>query len=148
MQILNFRSAQAKFAVMSQSNLPIASPYERLGGEAALRRLVNRFYTLMDTLPEAQEIRGLHPQRLADSEEKLFKFLSGWLGGPPLYVEEYGHPMLRRRHLPFAIGRRERDQWMLCMDRALAEQGLEHALVISLREALMRTADHMRNQSD
>ncbi|OBS09242.1 group II truncated hemoglobin [Acidihalobacter prosperus] len=133
---------------MSQPTLPVVSPYERLGGEAGLRSLVHRFYTLMDTLPEAKGIRALHPASLAGSEDKLFKFLSGWLGGPPLYTQEYGHPMLRRRHLPFAIGDRERDAWMLCMDRALAERDLEDAFVAALREALYRTADHMRNQPE
>ncbi|AOV15992.1 globin [Acidihalobacter aeolianus] len=133
---------------MSQSTLPVISPYDRLGGEAGLRRLVHRFYTLMDTLDEAKGIRDMHPPSLAGSEEKLFMFLSGWLGGPQLYVEAYGPPMLRRRHLHFPIGSSERDQWMLCMDRALDEQGLDETVKTQLREALMRTADHMRNQPE
>jgi hemoglobin len=99
----------------------------------------------MDTLAETQKIRTLHPTTLEGSEEKLFKFLSGWLGGPPLYMQEYGHPMLRARHLHFPIGCRERDEWMLCMEKALAEQVLDDDLVTTLLEALKRTADHMRN---
>ena len=95
------------------------TPYERLGGEQGVRRLVDRFYDLMDTLPEAKIIRDLHPKELTGSRDKLFKFLSGWLGGPPLYMQEYGHPRLRARHLPFAIGSAERDAWLLCMERAL-----------------------------
>ncbi|NIS29878.1 MAG: group II truncated hemoglobin, partial [Actinobacteria bacterium] len=91
------------------------------GGEAGVRRLVDRFYDLMDTLPEAAEVRALHPRSLHVSREKLFQFLSGWLGGPPLYVERYGHPRLRRRHFPFTIGEREAEQWMLCMRRAIDE---------------------------
>lgn len=133
---------------MSRSTATGKSPYERLGGEAALRRLVHRFYTMMDTLPEAQNIRRLHPPTLENSEEKLFKFLSGWLGGPPLYTQEYGHPMLRARHLRFPIGQRERDEWMLCMQKTLAEQDVEDDLANSLYSALMRTADHMRNQGE
>ena len=82
--------------------------YARLGGEPAVRALVERFYELMDTLPEAQELRRLHPdmERAADS---LFKFLSGWFGGPPLYQRERGHPRLRMCHLTFAIGPAARD---------------------------------------
>jgi hemoglobin len=79
------------------------TPYEQLGGEPVIRQLVARFYELMDTMPEAYGIRQLHPKSLSGSEDKLFMFLSGWLGGPQLYVEKYGHPRLRRRHFPFAI---------------------------------------------
>ena len=125
-----------------------ATPYELMGGEAAVRRLVKRFYELMDELPEAWETRQLHPKDLSGSEEKLFKFLSGWLGGPPLYVQEYGHPMLRRRHLPYAIGKRERDQWLMCMHQALAEQGLDAELHHALQSAIDALADHMRNRPD
>ena len=90
-----------------------------------MRALVDRFYDLMDTLPEAASIRALHPANLKGSRDKLFKFLSGWFGGPPLYMEEYGHPKLRARHLPFPVGEGERDAWMLCMGRALDETALE-----------------------
>lgn len=125
-----------------------ANPYDLLGGEVGVRALVDRFYDLMDDLPEAQEIRQLHPADLDGSREKLFFFLSGWLGGPALYVERYGHPMLRARHLSFTIGERERDQWMLCMGRALAEKELEHETREQLMQAFMRTADHMRNREE
>src|SRR5687768_1508105 len=101
------------------------SLYDLLGGESGVRTLVDRFYDLMDTLPEAAAVRALHPADLTDSRAKLFKFLSGWLGGPPLYVQEYGHPMLRARHLPFPIGEPERNAWMLCMTQALTERGLD-----------------------
>lgn len=122
-------------------------PYLRLGGEAPLRRLVVRFYELMDTLPEAQGIRAMHPQDLGGSAEKLFKFLSGWLGGPPLFVQEYGHPRLRARHLPFTIAEGERDAWMLCMQKAIDEVVTEDVdLKLHLLDALQGLADHMRNQ--
>ncbi|HEY1181132.1 MAG TPA: group II truncated hemoglobin, partial [Rhodocyclaceae bacterium] len=91
------------------------TPYEAIGGEAGVRRLVQRFYALMDELPEAYAIRKLHPEDLSGSEEKLFMYLSGYLGGPQLFVEKFGHPMLRARHLPFAIGKNEAEQWMMCM---------------------------------
>jgi hemoglobin len=122
------------------------SPYVRLGGEEAVRRLVDRFYDLMDTLPEAADIRALHPEDLSGSRDKLFMFLSGWLGGPPLYQMEYGHPRLRARHLPFPIGDEERDEWLLCMERALAETEMEALLRMHLLQSLRNTADHMRNQ--
>ena len=96
------------------------TPYEQLGGEAKLRELVERFYDLMDLEPEYAEIRKLHPTALAHSREKLFMFLSGWLGGPGLYVERHKHPMLRARHLPFAIGRAEgRSRGPACGDATL-----------------------------
>ena len=120
--------------------------YEVLGGEPVLNELVNRFYSYMDTLPEAAVIRAMHPDNLETSKSKLFKFLSGWLGGPNLYWEEFGHPRLRMRHFPFAIGGSERDQWMLCMDKAI-EDCIEHPVLRErLSNALRQTADHMINQ--
>jgi hemoglobin len=124
------------------------SPYDAIGGEKAVRELVDRFYDHMDTLPEASHIRSMHAKSLRASREKLFLFLSGWLGGPALYVEKYGHPMLRRRHLPFAIGRRERDEWMGCMRKALADVVADETLRARLEQSFMATADHMRNQPE
>lgn len=121
------------------------SLYERLGGEAALRVLVDRFYDLMDTLPEARRIRELHPQDLTSSREKLFEFLSGWSGGPQLFVEKYGHPRLRARHLPFPIGTQERDQWLLCMEQALSEQPFASEFGAKLTASFRHLADFMRN---
>lgn len=120
--------------------------YQRIGGDAQVRALVDRFYQLMDELPEAWEIRKLHPADLASSRQKLYEFLSGWMGGPPLYTEKYGHPMLRRRHLPFPIGQRERDQWLMCMRQALDEVVADARLREELYNAFVRVADHMRNQ--
>ncbi len=123
-----------------------SSHYARLGGEQAVRRLVDRFYDLMETLPEARGIRALHPADLAGSRDKLFKFLSGWLGGPSLYIEEHGHPRLRARHLPFPIGEAERDAWLSCMRQALAELDIDAMLREQLLQSLNNTADHMRNR--
>ncbi len=126
---------------------PEITPYQRLGGEAAIRKLVLRFYELMDTLPEAQAIRVMHPADLSGSADKLFKFLSGWLGGPQLYIEEYGHPRLRMRHLPFAVDASARDAWMMCMTQAIDEMQLDDELLKGhLLQSLQQTADHMRNQ--
>jgi len=124
------------------------TPYEILGGEAPLRTLVRRFYELMDTLPEAYAIRKLHPQDLAGSEEKLFMFLSGWMGGPPLYVDKFGEPRLRARHLPFPVGAAERDQWLLCMGRAMDECVADAELRAFLDEKFAGLADFMRNKAD
>ncbi|WP_020558285.1 group II truncated hemoglobin [Thiofilum flexile] len=121
--------------------------YAQLGGEQGVYQLATRFYEIMDTIPEAWELRQLHPQDLTTSRDKLFKFLSGWLGGPSLYIQEYGHPMLRARHLPFPINLAMRDQWLLCMDQALNEQVSDTALKQALQFAFRQTADHMRNQA-
>jgi hemoglobin len=123
-------------------------PFNRIGGEPAVRALVDRFYDLMDSLPEAREIRALHPAELATSREKLHLFLVGWMGGPQLYVERFGHPRLRARHLPFPIASRQRDQWLLCMGRALDECVADAELRAHLLGALERLADHMRNRPD
>lgn len=124
------------------------TPYEQLGGEAALSALVARFYRYMDTLPEARAIRAMHPEDLAVSEEKLFMFLSGWLGGPSLYIQRYGHPFLRKRHLPFAITTPEADAWMLCMRRALVDSVADAPLRQALEQAFSDMAAHMRNRPD
>lgn len=129
---------------MSQS----ASFYEVIGGEVVLRQLVHRFYQIMDNEPKATGIRIMHQPDLAQAEEKLFLFLSGWMGGPPLYVEKYGHPMLRARHLPFAIGESERDQWIYCMVRAMHDVGIEEKVMLQLGNALWGVADFMRNQPE
>jgi len=121
--------------------------YQRIGGAEKVRSLVRRFYELMDELPESYGIRKMHAEDLQSANDKLFMFLSGWLGGPQLFVEAYGHPMLRRRHLPFAIGDAERDQWMLCMNRALDEVVEDEALRVEISMALSKVADHMRNRA-
>jgi hemoglobin len=122
--------------------------YQRIGGEAVIHALVKRFYQIMDELPETYGIRKMHAADLGNAERKLFDFLSGWMGGPQLYVEKYGHPMLRRRHLPFAIGDAERDQWMLCMHQALEETVADASLRQELLNAFQKVADHMRNQTN
>ena len=124
------------------------TPYEQLGGDAGVRKIVDRFYDLMDASPEAATIRKLHATSLKASREKLYMFLTGWTGGPPVYVEKHGHPRLRMRHFPFAIGTRERDEWLWCMDRALAEHEMPDALRAHLRERLHALADHMRNREE
>ncbi len=120
--------------------------YEQLGGEAKVRQLVDTFYDIMDADPRAKKIRDLHPKDLRVSREKLFMFLSGWLGGEPLYIKKYGHPRLRARHLPFSIGEEERDEWLLCMKEAMKKINLSEELCQTLEQAFFRTADFMRNK--
>lgn len=120
--------------------------YELLGGVEKVRELVERFYDIMDSDPKAAGIRAMHAQDLTEAREKLFMFLTGWTGGPQLYIERYGHPFLRARHLPFAIGESERDQWMYCMLRAMQELGIEEQVMIQLGNALWGVADFMRNR--
>lgn len=122
------------------------TPYERLGGDRALRALVVRFYAYMNDLPEARPIRKMHAADLSSAQDKLYKFLSGWLGGPDLFQQEYGHPRLRMRHFPFSIGASERDQWMLCMSKALADTPMDEELRAALHQALAQTATHMINR--
>ena len=123
-----------------------ATIYERIGGEAVIRQLVDRFYDLMDSEPAAATIRALHPPALTESRDKLFWFLTGWMGGPPLYIQRFGHPRLRARHLPFPIGERERDEWLWCMFKALDEIVPDASLREQLAHSLAQTADFMRNQ--
>jgi hemoglobin len=122
--------------------------YEALGGEVVLGRLVDRFYAWMDAAPQFAGLRALHPEHLRDSREKLFSFLSGWLGGPDLFAEKYGHPRLRERHLPFVIGVTERDQWVACMMLAMEDIGVEEGLRAKLLVNFFNTADFMRNTPD
>ena len=122
------------------------TPYEALGGDAQVRALVDRFYDLMDFEPGYARLRAVHGSTLESAREKLYLFLSGWLGGPSLYTDRYGHPMLRARHLPFAIGETERDQWMRCMVQAMEETEVPQELRAALEAAFFKTADWMRNR--
>lgn len=124
------------------------TPYQALDGAEKLRALVDRFYQLMDEQPEYYAIRKLHPQALSGSAEKLYLFLSGWLGGPPLYQQKFGRPFLRARHLPFSIGAAERDLWLACMRQAMRDVQVEEGLSAALMNAFYKTADHMRNRQE
>lgn len=126
--------------------MTITNLYERLGNATGVRQLVDTFYDYMDTLPEAKLIRSLHPADLSDSRDKLYFFLSGWSGGPELYRDKYGHPRLRMRHLPFPIGEEERDQWLHCMGRALADCVEDTEVRSFMSEKFSQIADFMRNK--
>jgi hemoglobin len=120
--------------------------FDVIGGEPALRALVDAFYDRMDREPAYAGIRALHPPSLDGSRDKFFWFLCGWSGGPQHFVERFGHPRLRARHLPFAIGISERDQWLSCMRDAMIDRGMEPAMQQRLLTSFFQTADWMRNQ--
>ena len=123
------------------------TPFEWIGGESKVRALVDRFYDLMDLEPAYAALRASHGSTLSDARDKLFWFLCGWLGGPQHYQERFGHPRLRMRHMPFSIGIQERDQWLACMDQAMAEIGVDPLLHERLNQSFFQTADWMRNRA-
>jgi len=125
---------------------PSITPFEALGGEEGVRALVNRFYDLVESSPEAINLRRIHGPSLESAREKLTLYLTGWTGGPPVYVQRFGHPMLRARHLPFSIGDRERDEWLGCMERALEQHDMPDEVRQFLMTKLRPLADHMRNR--
>jgi len=122
--------------------------FVRIGGTATIEKLVERFYHHMDTLPEAATIRSMHGDDLTEIRRVLVRYLAQWTGGPADYSAERGHPRLRRRHLPFSIGSAERDAWMSCMKRALAETVEDAALREELESAFFKVADFMRNRPE
>jgi hemoglobin len=121
------------------------TPFEWMGGETRVKALVERFYDLMELESAYKELRAVHGSELDSAREKLFWFLCGWLGGPQHYIERFGHPRLRARHMPFVIGTQGRDQWLACMDQAMGETGVPDELRAKLRTAFFQTADWMRN---
>ena len=131
---------------MTQQDKPQhATAFEWMGGEEKVKQLVERFYDLMDIEPQYADLRRSHGSELGRARQNLFWFLCGWLGGPSHYEDRFGHPRLRARHMPFAIGTKERDQWLACMDQAMGEVGVDDALRERLRESFHKTADWMRN---
>ena len=127
--------------------MPDATPFEQIGGEPAVRALVERFYDLMELEPAYAELRATHGSDLSDARDKLFWFLCGWLGGPQHYIERFGHPRLKMRHMPFSIGIVERDQWLDCMARAMEESSVPADLRERLKGSFFQTADWMRNRN-
>lgn len=135
----------AIIARIMDEELQQPTAFELIGGAEKLRELVDRFYDLMELEPEFAGIRAMHPTPLDSSRDKLYWFLSGWMGGPSMYIERFGHPRLRARHLPFAIASSERDQWLRCMALAMQDVGIEESLQLRLMESFYQTADWMRN---
>ena len=128
-----------------QEKMPFATPYEWIGGEDKVKAMVERFYDLMDLEPAYAALRSAHGSELTKARQHLFWFLCGWLGGPQHFTDRFGHPQLRRRHMPFSIGIVERDQWLACMGQAMEETGVPQALRERLKQSFFQTADWMRN---
>ena len=121
------------------------TPFEWIGGEDKVKALVDRFYDLMDLEAQYAVLRAAHGSELGRARQNLFWFLCGWLGGPQHYTDRFGHPRLRMRHMPFSIGIQERDQWLACMDQAMAETEVPADLRTRLNASFFQTADWMRN---
>jgi hemoglobin len=125
---------------------PGPTPFEQIGGQPAVDRIIDVFYDRMDSLPEARIIRVMHPEDLGATRAVLKRYLAEWLGGPQAYSQERGHPRLRARHLPFSIGDEERDAWMLCMRGAVEEVITDAAIREWILEKLLGVATWMRNR--
>lgn len=116
--------------------------YEKIGGLEVIDKLVNDFYEIMSTDPVAEDCFATHSGRdIRDSAEKLKYFLSGWTGGPQLYLEKHGHPRLRMRHFPFKIGPKEADQWLYCMRKALAKSTIDPGMQEQLMAAFSQVTE-------
>ena len=121
-----------------------ATFYEAVGGEPTFRRLVARFYEGVATDPV---LRPLYPEpELAAAEERLRLFLIQYWGGPTTYSDNRGHPRLRMRHAPFAIGPAERDAWLRHMTGAVSSLELEPQLEAQLMTYLRGAAEAMMNR--
>ena len=129
-----------------QEKTHFETPFAWIGGETAVQALTERFYDLMDLEPAYAVLRAVHGSDLANARQRLFWFLCGWMGGPQYYTERFGHPRLRARHMPFAVGITERDQWLACMDQAMGETGVDADLRKRLNQSFFQTADWMRNK--
>ncbi len=127
--------------------IPEPTPFERIGGAEAVDRLVERFYAEMDSRGEARGVRALHAANLEPTKLILKRYLGEWLGGPPLYSRDRGHPRLRMRHMRFPIGEAERDAWLGCMGAALDATVADNETRDGLYRALASLADHMRNRA-
>ena len=126
----------------------MAEMYERVGGHEFFVRLVNGFY---DRVEEDPVLRPLYPpgeQGMRAAREHLAMFLSQYWGGPPVYNETRGAPMLRARHLPFRIGEAERDAWFGHMKDAVEESGVSDEIAAELLDYFDRAATHLINDRD
>lgn len=113
-----------------------------------INKLVDDFYLIMGTDSAAKECFKTHEGRdIKESAEKLKLFLSGWLGGPQLYLEKHGHPRLRMRHAPFVITQREAEQWLYCMNLALQRSCINPEVQIKMMDALEGVALMLRNST-
>ncbi|MGI9641514.1 MAG: group II truncated hemoglobin [Acidimicrobiia bacterium] len=120
------------------------TPFDALGGESVIRSIVDDFYDLVDA--DAPTLRAMLPKDDTVSRDKLYAYLVEWTGGPALYSPDRGHPRMRARHLPFAIGSDEVDAWLRCMNQALDQNAIEGDVRVFLDDRIGSLAHHMRNE--
>jgi hemoglobin len=130
---------------MDEPALSETTPYDLIGGAEGVRRLAERFYAIMAQTPEAHAIRTMHEADLNPIIDKLTGFLSGWMGGPRDYFERQDAPCIMSVHKRYPIGAAERDQWLMCMRKALEETGASAEARAILDPAFARIADAMRS---
>lgn len=131
---------------MSETAGDILTPFDALGGEAGVRRLVDAFYDIMDSDPAATELRRMHQEDLSLIRARLSDWLCAWMGGPPLYAERHpGRPCIMSAHAPFAIGAAAADQWMSCMSQALDQIQAPAPWRGLLEQAFGRMCQGLRN---
>jgi hemoglobin len=123
------------------------TPYEILGDDG-IKQLARAFYDVMDELPQAADIRAMHAENMDHITRMLSAYLTGWMGGPPVYLALKGTVCLTDPHEPFRIGPKERDQWLLCMDAALEKVGASEDLKTMLKDPLYHIAETVRNCED
>lgn len=125
---------------------PQPTLYQRIGEEAALRQIVDRFYDLMQSDPAVAPLRAMHAPDLGPMRERLTEFMTGWLGGPPVYFQRKDSRCMAMVHAPFPIDAAIRDQWLSCMYRALDDSAVSADLQASIRRALERMTEDMVNR--
>jgi hemoglobin len=118
---------------------------KRVGGREVIERIVDAFY---DAVEADEELRTVFPKDLGPGREKQKLFLEQWLGGEPLYSQEYGHPRLRRRHFPFVITERSAGRWMRHMIQAFRDCGVGEDEVAEVVAVFGPMAKHMVNAND
>ena len=125
--------------------MPTQTPFQILAADG-IRELANAFYDIMDELPQAETIRAMHAKNTDLIKEQLYQYLSGWMGGPPLYAEKKGTVCLDKPHKPYAIGPDERDQWVLCFEKALERTHASEELKEMLKDPIFQIAEAVRNR--
>ncbi|MGH1541296.1 MAG: group II truncated hemoglobin [Arenicella sp.] len=122
--------------------------YYKMGGESSLKALVETFYDIVETDPDGEPVHVLHLQGFGVNHlrQAQFEFLSGFFGGPQLYIEKTGHSNLRLMHEHVEIGAVERDSWLLCMEKAIDKVGFEAEIKDQLMQGFTRSAEVLKNR--
>ncbi len=121
--------------------------YSRLGGAPTLRKFVDNLYDFMDYFTPVENVRKMYPEDLSDARNRLFMFLSGMLGGPPLYENGCGYAKLRQKHMHLKIGDKEREQWLFCAQNAANQLDIDSRVRDALMVKITEMANHLHNQA-